>query len=126
MTRRPRSSTLSPPPPFSRSPRASGGLPLLARAPPDGCAIVRGAVDLPLGRLGREPIALAVTAVPLPDANDPTRVDSVTLLFDDVTEVRRLEAVRRDFVANVSHELKTPVGALSLLAEAVTDAADDP
>jgi two-component system sensor histidine kinase SenX3 len=42
------------------------------------------------------------------------------------TEARRVEAVRRDFVANVSHELKTPVGALSLLAEAVEDAADDP
>jgi two-component system, OmpR family, sensor histidine kinase SenX3 len=101
-------------------------LSLLARASTDTFAIVHGAVDLPLGRLGREPIALAVTAVPLPDATDPTRVGSVTLLFDDVTEVRRLEAVRRDFVANVSHELKTPVGALSLLAEAVTDAADDP
>ena len=48
------------------------------------------------------------------------------LLLDDVTETRRLEAVRRDFVANVSHELKTPVGALTLLAEAVQDAADDP
>ncbi len=101
-------------------------LSLLVRASTDRFAIVHGAVDLPLGRLGREPIALAVTAVPLPDANDPARVGSVTLLFDDVTEVRRLEAVRRDFVANVSHELKTPVGALSLLAEAVTDAADDP
>ena len=101
-------------------------LSLLVRASTDRFAIVHGAVDLPLGRLGREPIALAVTAVPLPDANDPERVGSVTLLFDDVTEVRRLEAVRRDFVANVSHELKTPVGALSLLAEAVTDAADDP
>jgi len=101
-------------------------LSLLVRASTDTFAIVHGAVDLPLGRLGREPIALAVTAVPLPDANDPARVGSVTLLFDDVTEVRRLEAVRRDFVANVSHELKTPVGALSLLAEAVTDAADDP
>ena len=43
----------------------------------------------------------------------------VALLLDDVTEARRLEAVRRDFVANVSHELKTPVGALTLLAEAV-------
>ncbi len=38
----------------------------------------------------------------------------------------RLEATRRDFVANVSHELKTPVGAMALLAEAVLDAADDP
>jgi two-component system sensor histidine kinase SenX3 len=50
----------------------------------------------------------------------------VLLLLEDMTETRRLEAVRRDFVANVSHELKTPVGALSLLAEAVLDAVDDP
>ena len=50
----------------------------------------------------------------------------VLVLLDDITDARRLEAVRRDFVANVSHELKTPVGALSLLAEAVYDAADDP
>ena len=48
------------------------------------------------------------------------------LRFFDVTEARRLELVRRDFVANVSHELKTPVGALTLLAEAVQEAADDP
>lgn len=50
----------------------------------------------------------------------------VLLLVEDMTEARRIEAVRRDFVANVSHELKTPVGALSLLSEAVMDAADDP
>lgn len=50
----------------------------------------------------------------------------VLLLVDDLTEARRIEAVRRDFVANVSHELKTPVGALSLLSEAVMDASDDP
>ena len=43
----------------------------------------------------------------------------MALLLADVTETRRLEAVRRDFVANVCHELKTPVGALTLLAEAV-------
>ena len=43
----------------------------------------------------------------------------------DESEAVRLEATRRDFVANVSHELKTPVGALGLLAEAVLDAADD-
>ena len=44
----------------------------------------------------------------------------------DSSDVVRLEATRRDFVANVSHELKTPVGAVGLLAEAVLDAADDP
>ncbi|MFN2561979.1 MAG: ATP-binding protein [Jatrophihabitans sp.] len=81
-------------------------------------------VDLPMGRLGREPIALAVTAVPLPGADE--RPAAVCLLLADVSELRRLEAVRRDFVANVSHELKTPVGALTLLAEAIQDAADEP
>jgi two-component system, OmpR family, sensor histidine kinase SenX3 len=50
----------------------------------------------------------------------------VLVLAEDLTEMRRVEAVRRDFVANVSHELKTPVGALSLLAETIEGAADDP
>ncbi len=77
-------------------------------------------VDTPRARLGREPIAVRVHVAPLAGTG------YVALLLDDVTESRRLEAVRRDFVANVSHELKTPVGALTLLAEAVQDAADDP
>jgi two-component system, OmpR family, sensor histidine kinase SenX3 len=98
----------------------------LMRACTDRKVTVHGAVDLPMGRLGREPIGLSVTAVPLPEPDSDLRVGSVALLLDDVTEARRLEAVRRDFVANVSHELKTPVGALTLLAEAVLDAADDP
>src|SRR5690606_39514601 len=48
------------------------------------------------------------------------------VLIEDRTRAARLDEVRRDFVANVSHELKTPVGALTLLAEAVEDASDDP
>ena len=50
----------------------------------------------------------------------------VVVLADDRTHVERVEAIRRDFVANVSHELKTPIGALNLLAEAVEEAKDDP
>ncbi|NEA29398.1 ATP-binding protein [Actinomadura bangladeshensis] len=50
----------------------------------------------------------------------------VLVLAEDLTDMHRTEAIRRDFVANVSHELKTPVGALSLLAETVEGAADDP
>ncbi|MDD9206902.1 ATP-binding protein [Georgenia sp. 10Sc9-8] len=52
--------------------------------------------------------------------------DRVLLLADDRTAARRLEEMRRDFVANVSHELKTPVGAISLLAETVRNNPDDP
>ncbi|NEG89412.1 sensor histidine kinase [Bifidobacterium aerophilum] len=54
-------------------------------------------------------------------------VDGLYAVFlTDMSEQRRFEAMRRDFVTNVSHELKTPVGAISLLAETITDAADDP
>jgi two-component system, OmpR family, sensor histidine kinase SenX3 len=49
----------------------------------------------------------------------------VLLLAEDRTESMRLDDVRRDFIANVSHELKTPIGAVSLLAEALVEASDD-
>lgn len=48
------------------------------------------------------------------------------LVIRDITERERVEEMRRDFVANTSHELKTPVGAVTLLAEAIESAADDP
>ncbi|GGX83716.1 sensor histidine kinase [Streptomyces hiroshimensis] len=77
-------------------------------------------LDLPRRGTGRgEALAVSARVAPL-----GSRL--VLLLVEDLTEARRIEAVRRDFVANVSHELKTPVGALSLLSEAVMDAAEDP
>ena len=48
------------------------------------------------------------------------------VIAEDISGARRVEDVRRDFVANVSHELKTPVGALSLLSEAILEGADEP
>jgi two-component system, OmpR family, sensor histidine kinase SenX3 len=68
--------------------------------------------------------SLAVRVAPLGSAVGGGGL--VLLLIEDQTESRRVEEVRRDFVANTSHELKTPVGALALLAETVEDAADDP
>ncbi len=78
-------------------------------------------VDLsPLeNRGGRIPEAVLGEVRPLGDGF--TVVDVA-----DESEAVRLEATRRDFVANVSHELKTPVGAMALLAEAVLDAVGDP
>lgn len=65
---------------------------------------------------------LAIRARPLVDGGRPAGAVAV---IEDVSEKRRLEAVRRDFVANISHELKTPVGALSLVAETL-EGEDDP
>ena len=76
-------------------------------------------VDLELLRVGRGPTYVHARVAAL-----TSRL--VLVLAEDRTRERRVEAVRRDFVANVSHELKTPVGALTLLTEAIREAADDP
>ena len=65
---------------------------------------------------------LEIRAFPLGGEGQPM---GAVALVEDVSELRRLEAVRRDFVANLSHELKTPLGALSLLAETL-DGEEDP
>jgi two-component system sensor histidine kinase SenX3 len=69
--------------------------------------------------LNKALLDLRVRAVPMGSA-------AVLLLVDDLSEERRVAMIRRDFIANVSHELKTPVGAISLLAEALVSARDDP
>jgi len=56
----------------------------------------------------------------------PLGLRLMLVVADDRSEMYRLDAVRRDFVANISHELKTPIGAVSLLAEALHYSADDP
>lgn len=76
-------------------------------------------LELPRGPLGGGTVLLQLRVAPL-------GIRHVLVLAEDRTEARRVEAIRRDFVVNVSHELKTPVGALALLAETVEQAADDP
>ena len=65
---------------------------------------------------------LMIRAFPISSLDRPLGAVAV---IEDISERRRLDAIRSDFVANVSHELKTPVGALSLLAETL-DGEDDP
>jgi two-component system sensor histidine kinase SenX3 len=65
---------------------------------------------------------LVLSGVPLDDGH---RHIGAAVVIDDVSERRRVDAMRRDFVANISHELKTPVGALGLLAETLL-AEEDP
>ncbi|MPR00476.1 two-component sensor histidine kinase [Modestobacter sp. I12A-02628] len=85
----------------------------------------RADVALPGDLVGGGPRMVGVHGMRL-DTTAGRSDGPVGLVLQDVTEARRVEAVRRDFVANVGHELKTPVGALALLAEATEDAADDP
>lgn len=93
-------------------------LEMTAKVRRDGVILER-LLELPRGPLGQGTIVVQVRAAVIAE-------EYILLLADDRTEVTRTEEVRNDFVANVSHELKTPVGAISLLAEALESSADDP
>ena len=80
----------------------------------------RGTLELARGPIGGGKRQLDVSVSALNDQG------MVLVLISDESEARRIEAVRRDFVANVSHELKTPIGALGLLSEAILGAKDQP
>ena len=77
-------------------------------------------LSLPRGPIGEGVQERRVRAVHIGEAGNVA-----ILVFDD-SESQRLDATRRDFVANISHELKTPIGGLSILGEAILEAIDDP
>ncbi|UTM48373.1 sensor histidine kinase [Glutamicibacter mysorens] len=93
-------------------------LSLVRQVRADG-VIAESQYELQRSTLGAGQLIVHVRVAPLGD-------EYILLLADDRTEITRTEAMRNDFVANVSHELKTPVGAIGLLAEAITEAAEDP
>lgn len=76
-------------------------------------------LELPRGPVGRGRVMLQVRVAQFDGQH-------VLVLAEDRTETKRIETIRRDFTVNVSHELKTPVGAIGLLAETLQDAAEDP
>jgi len=77
-------------------------------------------MELPRGPIGAGTHDLLVRVASIGDAG------LIAILIFDDSEMRRLDSIRRDFVANISHELKTPIGALSILSEAVLEASNDP
>jgi two-component system, OmpR family, sensor histidine kinase SenX3 len=79
----------------------------------------RGTIEIARGPIGegKRRVKIATTAL---DA------EKILILISDESEKSRVDAIRRDFIANISHELKTPIGALSLLSEAILQARDEP
>ena len=79
-----------------------------------------GEIEIPRGPIGEGTRKLSV------DVNYLQNRDVTVAFFSDESEADRIDAVRRDFVANISHELKTPISALRTLSDAVSAAASDP
>ena len=79
-----------------------------------------GKIDVPRGPIGEGVRELTVKVISLENQSQ------ILVLLSDESEAERVHEVRRDFVANISHELKTPIGALSLLSEAVLSAKEEP
>ena len=79
----------------------------------------QGIVEIARGPIGegRRKIKIAVTTLD---------EDTTLILINDESEKSRVDAIRRDFIANISHELKTPIGGISILAEAIAEGSDDP
>lgn len=79
----------------------------------------RQVVKAEIKTLGKSKSILAVSATPLPGTPCP----GVVVVLHDLTELRRLESVRQEFVANVSHELKTPLSSIKAYAETLREGA---
>jgi two-component system, OmpR family, phosphate regulon sensor histidine kinase PhoR len=91
-------------------------------------ALVRTAIDPPrttesqFVTFGQQRLSLRAVAVPIIDGGDW----SVLLILNDLTELQRIDQVRRDFVSNVSHELRTPLASVQALAETMLDDIEAP
>ncbi|MEX0941813.1 MAG: ATP-binding protein [Pseudomonadales bacterium] len=83
----------------------------------DTCFAERSTVNTPV-KFGGKTLDLTVVLLP---GLDGTAVAGAIVILQDITEIRRLEQVRNDFVANASHELKTPISAIRGFAETIID-----
>ena len=68
-------------------------------------------------------LSLSASAIPNSNHSASSKKPGVIIVFHDITEIHRLENMRRDFVANVSHELKTPLASIQAFAETLIDGA---
>ena len=82
--------------------------------------IQEGLIEVARGPIGEGKRELQITASLIDDDG------SVLVIIDDEGEKQRIDAIRRDFITNISHELKTPIQALSLNSDALLEVKDDP